>query len=359
MKLTSKLGQMFMIGISGHKLTDEEKNFIVENDIGSIILFARNVSTPEQILNLTNEIQALADDTPSGLPFLISIDMEGGRVARLKSPFTIWPPMKNLGDIDSPQLAFEVHYAMGLEMQAVGINMDFSPCVDVLLNPENEIIGDRAFSSDPEVVGKIASGVIRGFKKAGIVSCAKHFPGHGFTKIDSHFDLPVDPRTWAELLKNEVIPYPKTFKSKVEFLMTAHILFENIDPKNPVTLSEKILKTHLRQELGYRGIIITDDLDMKALSKSASPEDLTYKAFRAGANVFLFCNEPQSHIAAVNSMMDRIGQLDEKSIDHIEQSFALVHEVKSTLADFENKPDLSVIGCEEHKALAAKMKANN
>lgn len=354
MKTTSMLGQMFMIGISGHTLTPDEKSFIIENDIGGVILFSRNVSTPDQVLNLTNEIQALAQYTESGLPIFISIDMEGGRVARLKEPFTIWPPMKLVGDHDSPQLAFEVGQALGQELLAVGINMDFSPCIDVFINPENEVIGDRAFSSDPEIVAKIASGMIRGFKKAGLVSCVKHFPGHGYTAVDSHFDLPVDSRTWNQLLETEVIPYKKCFKSKVEFLMTAHILFENIDAKNPVTLSEKFLKGHLRDELGYQGLIITDDLDMKALSKNSSAEDLTYDAFLAGANMFLFCNNPESHILGVESMMDRIGQLNDQQLAHIQDSFNMIADVKAGLA--KEKPNLDVIGCDEHQQIVQKIK---
>lgn len=350
MTTSSMLGQMFMIGLSGPTLTSEEKDFIIKNDIGGVILFSRNVENPEQIKKLTDDIQKLSKHTASKLPLLISIDMEGGRVARLKEPFTIWPPMKHLGDTDSPQLAFEVGLALGTELQAVGINMDFAPCIDVFLNPENQVIGDRSFGSDPEVVAKIASGMIRGFKKAGVVSCIKHFPGHGYTSVDSHFDLPVDPRTWEELLNSEVIPYRKCFRSKVEFLMTAHILFENIDPQNPVTLSEKFLKSHLRDELNYMGLIITDDLDMKALSKNASPEDLTFAAFQAGANMFLFCNDAKSHTLAVESMMDRLGQFDESSLKHIQTSFDLLLEVKQQLP--EEAPAMDVIGSAEHKKLA-------
>ncbi|MCO5112650.1 MAG: beta-N-acetylhexosaminidase [Bdellovibrionaceae bacterium] len=354
MKTTSMLGQMFMIGISGHTLTSEEKDFIIQNDIGGVILFSRNVSTPEQILKLTTEIQELSQHTESQLPLLISIDMEGGRVARLKEPFTIWPPMRYLGDQSSPQLAFEVGQALGAELLAVGINMDFAPCIDVFLNPKNEVIGDRAFSDDPEEVAKIASGIIRGFKKVGMVSCVKHFPGHGYTSVDSHFDLPVDPRTWNELLESEIIPYKKCFRSKAEFLMTAHILFENIDAQYPVTLSEKFLKQHLREELNYPGLVITDDLDMKALSKNASAEDLTFKALQAGANMFLFCNNPESHTLAVEAMMDRVGQFDEAHLNHIKESFDLILEVKDNLPT--ETPSLEIIGCEKHKELVQKIK---
>lgn len=354
MNLKSKLGQMFFIGLSGTKLTADEKKFIIENDIGGIILFSRNVETPEQILKLTTEIQNLAQHTSSGLPFVISIDMEGGRVQRLKKPFTIWPAMRHLGNSDSPNLAYEFGQAMASELAAVGINMDYTPCIDVLTNSKNEVIGDRSFSSNPEIVSKMASGIIRGFKKKGVMTCAKHFPGHGYVSVDSHFDLPVDDRSWEQLLESEVIPYKKVFKSKVEFIMTAHILFKNIDAKNPVTLSEKFLQTYLMEELNCRSIIMTDDLDMKALSKDKGADELTYLSYLAGADVFLFCNEPKSHELAVESMMDRSGQLDPERIDF---SFKKILAVKEELEKTWDPPSLEIIGCDEHQQLALKIKS--
>jgi beta-N-acetylhexosaminidase len=352
MNLKSQLGQMFFIGISGHSLTSEEKDFIVENDIGGIILFSRNVKDPEQISKLTSDIQSLSQQTESKLPFVISIDMEGGRVHRLKSPFTIWPAMKHLGLSDSPQLAFDVGKALASELAAVGINLDYTPCLDVLLNPKNEIIGDRSFGSDPDHVAKIASGLIRGFKKAGVMTCVKHFPGHGYTSIDSHEDLPIDDRNWDKLFQTETSAYKKVFKSKVEFLMTAHILSKNIDPEFPVTLSEKFLNHYLQDELGYRNLIMTDDLDMKALSKNKSAADLTYMAYNAGADIFLFCNQPESHISAVESMQDRLGQLNPERIN---TSFQKILDIKNQFQENWNPPDQDVIGCDEHQALVQQL----
>lgn len=352
MNLKSKLGQMFFIGLGGHTLTSEEKDFIIENDIGGLILFSRNVKDPEQIFKLTSDIQSLAKHTESKLPFVISIDMEGGRVHRLKAPFTIWPAMKHLGVSNSPQLAFDVGKALASELAAVGINLDYTPCLDVLLNPENEIIGDRSFGSDPDHVAKMASGLIRGFKKAGVMTCVKHFPGHGYTSIDSHEDLPVDDRTWDKLFETEASAYKKVFKSKVEFLMTGHLFFNNIDPEYPVTLSKTFLKKYLRQDLGYKNLIMTDDLDMKALSKNNSAAELTYMAYEAGADLFLFCNEPKSHIEAVEAMQDRMGQLDP---DRIDESFQRILDMKDQMMKTWNPPDQSIIGCDEHKALAASL----
>ncbi len=353
MNLKSQLGQMFYIGLSGHTLTSEEKDFIVENDIGGVTLFGRNVQSPDQIANLTGQIQELSKHTNSRLPFVIGIDMEGGRVHRLKDPFTIWPAMQKLGLSDSPQLAFDVGKAIASELAAVGINLDYTPCLDVLINSDNEIIGDRSFGSNPDHVAKIASGLVRGFKKAGVMTCVKHFPGHGYTSIDSHEDLPVDDRTWEQLYQTEASAYKKVFKTKVEFLMTGHILFEKIDPENPVTLSKKFLDYYLRGELGYKHLIMTDDLDMKALSKNHSASELTYMAFEAGADIFLFCNEPKSYVAAMKSMQDRLGQLDP---DRINSTFQKIDNLKKKFSESWNPPGFEVIGCSEHKDLAENLR---
>lgn len=187
MKTNQLIGQHVLIGCSGLALTQDEKKFIVENNISGVVLFSRNVSEPKQVRDLCDEIQSLRQLTPEKTPIYTAIDMEGGRVARLKAPFTIWPPLKKLGDLDSPQTSFEFAYAMGMELKAVGINLDFAPCIDIFTNPKNTVIGDRAVSTDPEMVAKHASALIRGYIKAGVIPCAKHFPGHGDTIIDSHW----------------------------------------------------------------------------------------------------------------------------------------------------------------------------
>ena len=356
MNLLSKIGQMFVIGLEGPQLTSKESEFIIEHDIGGIILFDRNIQNPEQILHLTTEIQALSAHTESKLPFFISIDMEGGRVQRLKEPFTIWPPMRYLGWSESPSLAFNFSQAMGAELSAVGINLNYTPCIDVLKHPENQVIGDRSLSSDPEIVGKMASGIIRGFKKSGILTCAKHFPGHGATCIDSHEDLPKDDRTWEELLNSEVIPYKKVFRSKVEFVMTAHILFKNIDPKNPVTLSSQFISQYLKEELRCQALVITDDLDMKALSQTQSPDELTYQAFLAGVDIFLFCNQPESHILAIKSLKKRAHEL---SPERLESSFKKIQDTKEKLSAQWQPSELHLVGCPEHKDLAQQILSFN
>lgn len=321
MKLNELIGQHILIGVSGHSLTNDEKKFIVENNISGVVLFSRNVSEPKQVRDLCDEIQSLRHLTVEKTPIFTAIDMEGGRVARLKAPFTVWPPLKKLGDLDSPQTSFEFALAMGMELKAVGINLDFAPCIDIFTNPKNTVIGDRAVSTDPEMVAKHASALIRGYIKAEVIPCAKHFPGHGDTIIDSHLDLPVEDADLKRLNSVELIPFKKAFKSKLDLLMTAHIRFPKIDPEWPVTLSETFLKKILRQEMGYEGLIITDDLDMKALASHYDRASIPVRALQAGADLVLYCNEPESPPRAIAGIEKAIsdGQLKKSDLENTYQ----------------------------------------
>ena len=359
--MRSKIGQLFFIGISGHTLTPDEKKFIIDHNIGGIVLFARNVSTPEQVHKLCSEIQNLRHLCADKAPFFIAIDMEGGRVARLKAPFTVWPPLKHLGETDSPTLSFHFAQAMGEELRAVGINLDFAPCVDIFTNPENTVIGDRSVSTDADMVAKHATALIRGYLKAGVVPCAKHFPGHGNTIIDSHEDLPIEEADRARLQEVELKPFVKSFKARVPMVMTAHISFPRVDDKWPVTLSEIFLKDMARDELGYKGMIITDDLDMKAMAKHYDKTEIPVRALEAGADILLYCNEPDSPPKAFAAVEKAIasGRLDANKIGEIHAR--ILEMKKELLANPDPLPlekALQVIGHPQHQNLSQAMRNN-
>lgn len=310
------VGQHMLIGVSGPALSNDEKKFIIDNNISGVVLFDRNLVEPKQIRELCAEIQSLRHKMEDKAPLFIGIDMEGGRVARLKAPFTVWPPLKKLGDLDAPTVSFHMANRMGQELHAVGINLDFAPCVDIFTNAKNTVIGDRSISGDPEMVAKHASALVRGYVKSGVMSCAKHFPGHGNTLVDSHEDLPVEDLDLARLESCELIPFKKSFKARVDMVMTAHIKFPQIDPQWPVTLSEIFLKKILRDELRFRGLIITDDLDMKAMAKHYDPESIPVRSLQAGADLLLYCNEANSPPKAIESVISAIaqGQLSKDSL---------------------------------------------
>lgn len=290
--MTDRLGQLFFVGIKGTGLLPEEINFITKNNIGGVILFARNIESPQQVHKLCSEIQSLRNRQKDKAPLFIGIDMEGGRVARLKAPFTQWPPLAKLGALDSTSVAFKFAFDMGSELRAVGINLDFAPCVDVLTNSRNQVIGDRSISSDPEQVAKISSALVRGYIKSNVLPCAKHFPGHGNTLVDSHEELPIEEASLEELEKAALIPFKKAFRARLDMVMTAHIKFTKIDPDFPVTLSKKFLQDMLRGEMRYRNLIISDDLDMKALANHYPVDQIPVMALNAGCDILLYCNEP-------------------------------------------------------------------
>ena len=350
------IGQIMMIGISGPALTATEKKFIVENNIAGVTLFARNLVSPKQIHELCSELQSLRFKMQDKAPLIIAIDMEGGRVHRLKSPFTIWPAVQNLGKIDNPTVTFNFANQMGLELKAVGINLDFAPCVDIFTNPKNQIIGDRSPGTTADIVGKHGSALVRGYIKADVITCSKHFPGHGNTLLDSHEDLPIEQHDIARLEEVELLPFKKTFKARVDMVMTAHMLFPKIDPEWPVTLSETFLKKIIRENCKYKGMIITDDLDMKALAKNYDRDVIPVRALQAGADILLYCNEPESPPRAIESILGAIaqGSIDAKYLEQLKTKMLDFKKEKITIPDpMPYNEALKIVGHPDHLKLAA------
>ncbi|MCB0414177.1 MAG: beta-N-acetylhexosaminidase [Bdellovibrionales bacterium] len=355
MTIEEKIGPLMVIGLSGLELTKAEAQFIASNNIGGVILFDRNIQDPKQVHSLCMSVHALKEKMSLKIPPFIGIDMEGGRVARLKAPFTEWPPLNKLGEIDSTSIAFKFSNAMGSELNAVGINLDFAPCVDVISNPENKVIGDRSISDDPEMVSKIASAIVRGYVKSNILACAKHFPGHGNTFVDSHEDLPVEEFTLEELENSHLIPFKKSFRARLDMVMTAHIKFPKIDNEWPVTLSEKFLKNIIRDDYRYKNLVISDDLDMKALRNHYSREEIAPQALKAGCDMILYCNEPESPEIAIESIKNALSE-NRLSSGRIEESFSRVEKIKKAKLDKLVYPSyeeaIKVIGHPDHMKLS-------
>ncbi|WII72701.1 beta-N-acetylhexosaminidase [Bdellovibrio sp. 22V] len=356
MSMTKTIGQHFIIGLSGHALTADEKKFIVDNNIGGVCLFGRNVADPKQVHELCSELQSLRHKQADKAPLFIGIDMEGGRVHRLKAPFTVWPPLRKLGDLDAPTVSFHFANKMGQELKAVGINLDFAPCVDVFTNPANTVIGDRSVSSDPEMVAKHASALVRGYIKAEVLTCAKHFPGHGNTVIDSHEDLPVENVDLERLESCEMIPFKKTFKARVDMVMTSHIKFPKIDPDWPVTLSEKFVRGIIRDECRYKGLIITDDLGMKAMTKHYGIDEVPVRALKAGVDLLLYCNDPEVPPQAFEAVLEATAQ-GTLSVAELEEGHRRILELKKMKIPNPDPISLSeavnIVGHPDHLKIAS------
>ncbi len=292
-----ELGSLMMVGVSGFALTDDEKKWIRKNKISGITLFGRNIQSAEQVQDLCQEIQSLSD-----LPMWIAIDQEGGRVARLKKFVTDFPAIAKLGQIDQTNRTYDFAFFQGKELRSLGINLNWAPSLDILTNQENKVIGDRSLATDVEIICRHTPFLLRGYKDAGILSCAKHFPGHGNTFLDSHFDLPQEDLRLDQLRNREFRPFIAAIQENVPFIMMAHILYKKIDPDLPATLSKKFVTDVLRTEMGFKGLIVTDDFDMKALTHFYDPHEIPLMAISAGVSLLLYCNNPQSPVLALESL---------------------------------------------------------
>src|SRR6476660_6612137 len=256
--LRREIGQLLIAGFNGHQLSPELRALAKEFGLGGVILFARNVSEPEQVAELAFDASRLVPD----LPLWVSIDQEGGRVARLKSPFTEWPPMATLGRSGDVRLAERFARALASELRAVGVTLDFAPVLDVHTNPKNPVIGDRALADTAAEVARLGSAIVRVLQAEGVAACGKHFPGHGDTSTDSHLELPLVEHPPERLREVEFEPFRAAIDAGVATIMTAHVLVPALDEKRPATLSKRVVTGLLREELHYDGVILSDDLEM-------------------------------------------------------------------------------------------------
>ena len=253
--------------------------------LGGVILFARNIEAPEQVAELSHDVQALAPETP----LWVSIDQEGGRVARLRAPFTEWPPMAALGRCGDPAVASRFAAALAAELQAVGITLDYAPVLDIHTNPKNPVIGDRALAVDAAMVGTLGAAIVRGLQDNGVAACGKHFPGHGDTSVDSHDELPIVEHPPDRIRRVECVPFRDAIRADVAFIMTAHLLVPSLDEDTPVTFSRRIVSGLLREELGFDGVILSDDLEMEALARTHTVPEAAVQAIAAGCDGVLVC----------------------------------------------------------------------
>jgi beta-N-acetylhexosaminidase len=295
MTLDAQIAGLFCVGFHG-KTPSPEVLELVRRGVYGVILFARNVEDAEQVAALVADLKRAA-----GRPLLVSVDQEGGRVARLRAAqgFTEIPPMRALGDAGDEALAWEVGLVIGRELRAVGIDQDYAPVVDVDTNPANPVIGDRSFSRDPEAVSRLGVALAQGLQAAGVAACAKHFPGHGDTSQDSHTDLPNLPHALDRLDRVELAPFRALARAGVASVMTAHVVFEALDPRRPATLSPEVMRL-LRERVGFDGCAVSDDLEMKAVAEHFPLEEAAPGAVLAGVDALLVCHRAEVQHRAID-----------------------------------------------------------
>jgi beta-N-acetylhexosaminidase len=351
-----RAGQRLVLGLAGPSLDNEQRSFFREVQPAGFIHFARNIESAEQIAELNRE---LVDLSPDDRPPLLSIDQEGGRVQRLKD--TPWPSMRALGNLADLPTTTQVAAAMADELRATGFNLNFAPVCDVDSNPKNPVIGDRSFGKRPAEVAAQAVAFLEGLHSHGVIGCAKHFPGHGDTSVDSHLALPVVDKELGELREVELPPFAAMVKAGVAMVMTSHVLFPDLDRDLPATLSEKVLKRLLRDELGYNGVVISDDLEMKAVRGRWAVPELVELATRATVDLFCVGRSFEHDLTLSGALFEALvrsqeadNALDRAALDATRRLWALRLRF---LRSPSPPPDRAVVGGPAFRALAAFVRA--
>jgi beta-N-acetylhexosaminidase len=365
------VGQLLWVGFQGTTLPSDLRVRLDAGRVGATILFKRNLSftqtpgaaVPVEVCDL-DALVALNRDlhraAPDGTPALIAVDQEGGLVQRVRAPATMWPPMMahdGLPAGEDERVAQEVGRAIGEELRALGFDIDFAPVLDVHTNPANPVIGERAFGRDAATAARRALAFARGLDLAGVLSCGKHFPGHGDTDTDSHLELPRVDHPWDRLERIELAPFKLAAQAKLPMVMTAHVVFAALDATRPATLSEQVVTGLLRQKLGYQGVIVSDDLDMKAISGTVGVEHASVQAIRAGCDVLLLCKDEECQARAEAALIKEI-ERDSDFKRRVGEAAARVRAMKKAHAATQKAhPALGrdVVGSFEHKRLADRL----
>jgi beta-N-acetylhexosaminidase len=350
--LARQIGQLLWCGFDGLEAPAPFLARVAAGEIGSAVIFRRNLGDLGQIVELNASLHGAA---PAGAPLYLAIDQEGGRVQRVRAPATVWPPMARLAAAGGDAaLAEAVGRAVGDELAVLGYDIDFAPVLDVNTNPANPVIGDRSFGATPEEVITLAGAFARGLAAAGVLGCGKHFPGHGDTSLDSHLALPRIDHDLARLDAVELAP----FRALVDLpmVMTAHVVFAAIDATRPATLSPEVIGGVLRDRLGYRGIVVSDDLEMKAIADHWGVPDAAEQAIRAGCDVLLLCQREDLQLATFAHLV-AAAERDAALRARVDEAAARVAALKARHAVRPRATAdevAAVVGRAEHQALAGR-----
>jgi beta-N-acetylhexosaminidase len=347
--LERQAASLFTVGFYGKSVT-EDLTGLLARGVGGVIFFARNVGTPAEVLELNREIKRVA-----ARPLLLAIDQEGGQVARLRQGFTELPPMRAVGATGSATLARELGMLIGRELRAVGFDMNYAPVLDIDTNPDNPIIAARSFGRTPELVTELGLALAAGLQEVGVAACGKHFPGHGDTSQDSHLELPKLPHAMARLEEVELAPFKAAAKAGIASFMTAHVIFEAVDAKYPATMSRAVLTGILREKLGYDGMVVTDDVEMKAIADNYGVEEAVLLGLGAGVDHFLCCHTAELAHRAIDAIVKAVqdGKLSQSVLDSATRRFGAMR------SRFERPvgpaSGLATLRSPEHLALVARI----
>ncbi len=351
--IDQKVGQLLMFGFEGTELNDHAIEMIQKYNIGNVILFTRNVQTAKQVQNLIQNLQKLANKS-NGVPLFIGIDQEGGMVSRINQVATSFPGAMTIAANGSLEACYQIGYLTGQELKALGINMNFAPVLDVNSNPKNPIIGTRSFGDKPAQVSAYAIEYIKGLQTH-VIATGKHFPGHGDTSQDSHLTLPRIDRSLEQLKQIDFVPFQRAIDAGLKAMMSTHINFPAMTENGlPATLSKRVLTGLLREEMGFKGLIISDGMEMKAIQDNYGTVEATLMAIEAGIDIACICHSLDLQREAVVRLRSAIkrGSLDESILnERVERILAAKSKLDFKI-DEPFHPVQSLIGSDEAKQLS-------
>ena len=350
MNLEQKIAQMLILYSTSDTVSDDFKNTLKIYNPGGFILMKENITTFDKTKKFVDDLQKNSD-----IPMIISIDQEGGNVQRLLElkdvkPTNI-PYMYYLGQTNDTNLAYEVGKLMAEELRTIGVNVDYAPVLDIYSNKDNKVIGKRSFGTTPEQVTNMALSYAKGLEENGVIATYKHFPGHGDTSVDSHYNLPVITKSYDELKNFELIPFKKAIESDAKIIMIGHLNFTNITSDGvPSSLSEKIITDILKKDLGYKGLVITDALNMGALTKKYTDEEIYTKTINAGVDLLLMPNGSKKAIEYIKKNI---------SEERINKSVEKILKFKYTYLKDYKTLDKSYLNSKEHQDIISKINVND
>lgn len=346
MSLDEKIAQLFVVAWRDPNTYDDLYRLFRDKKLGGFILFRENMSTYDKTKTLIFNLQAYSD-----IPLIISMDQEGGLVQRLKYlkdvKVTDIPYMYYLGKTKDENLAYQVGKVMARELRTIGVNVVFSPDIDIYSNPKNTVIGKRSFGSDYLLVNKMAGSLAKGLEETGVIPTYKHFPGHGDTDVDSHVDLPIINKSYEELKALELQTFSYAVNNNAKIIMVGHIALPNITGDNtPASLSKVLITDILKKDLNYDGLVITDALNMKALTDNYTQEEIIVKAIEAGVDILLMPDDIEKSLDYVKNNI---------SEERINESVKKILMFKYIYLENYELLDKEYLGCKEHKDIISKI----
>lgn len=355
MTLREKIGQMIVVGFDGETVNEEVRNMIEQYHVSGVVLFGRNISSAQQTTDLLNELKRT--NMKNSVPLILSLDEEGGRVSRVPKDIVKLPASLTIAKKNDVELAHTVGVLLAKEVKQMGFNLDYTPVLDINSNPNNPVIGDRSFGADKEIVTKMGISTMKGLQSQGVIPVVKHFPGHGDTAVDSHLGLPVIEYGMDRLNDFELVPFEESIEQGADMVMVAHILFPEIDKEYPSSMSEKVIKGILREQLKFDGVVITDDMEMGAIADNYGIEKAALQSVKAGNDLLLICHDYNKQIAAFTAI-EKAVENNTIDINQINDSVYRILKLKhkyNLKDDIINQVDVEKINKEVQKVLSEEL----